>query len=267
MMVQLSLLTVVSVQLFRYMGWGTAAFTITSFFINPLTMSLSMQFASIYILTMLTVLTVLYLRQKGLMSEVWKVFVFCGISVAYFDFLTYPIVSLGIPLILCLSLENKTWRQGIIDIITRSALWGMSYLSMWAGKWIVASVLFGTNVFEDGMNSVRSRTSDIDDSQNKLTFISVVRKNLEAADARTWLYILLLFIAVILVMLCFRKFKIVITKKLIPVFIVMLYPLLWYFVVRNHSAIHDWMTFRNLAITLYGAFMIMHLAVRQRKKN
>ena len=266
MMIQLALLTALSVQLFKAFGWaGTAAFLLTSFFINPISTALSMQFASIYMLTLLASMAILYLHQRGQLSQSWKVFVICGICVAYFDFLTYPIVSLGVPLILCISLDSKTCGQGLREVVANSVLWGTSYLTMWVGKWIIASLLLGTNVIKDGINTVQHRTSDVDDFQGKVTFYSVVRKNLEAADAKAWLFVILLVLIAIPFMVCFRKYRVVITKKLVPVLAVMLYPFIWYFLVRNHSSIHDWMTFRNLAITLYGALMIMLLSVRKIK--
>ena len=124
-------------------------------------------------------------------------------------------------------MDSKTCGQGLREVVANSVLWGTSYLTMWVGKWIIASLLLGTNVIKDGINTVQHRTSDVDDFQGKVTFYSVVRKNLEAADARAWLFVILLVLIAIPFMVCFRKYRVVITKKLVPVLAVMLYPFIW----------------------------------------
>ena len=42
-----------------------------------------------------------------------------------------------------------------------------------------------------------------------------------------------------------------------------LYPFVWYSVIRNHSAVHLWMTHRNLAVTIFAiSVMITYSLVR-----
>ena len=59
-----------------------------------------------------------------------------GWTVAYFDYLTYPIVSLGILLLLYGIMQPyHSW-----EFVKYSFAWGIGYAGMWACKWILATI-------------------------------------------------------------------------------------------------------------------------------
>lgn len=62
---------------------------------NPATIGVSLQYASCFYVSMIGSLIVL----KYNMKNEWLFFLFLGIMTSYFDFLTYPIVTFGIPLV------------------------------------------------------------------------------------------------------------------------------------------------------------------------
>ena len=71
-----------------------------------------------------------------------------GIVVSYFDFLTYPLVTLGVPLCLLLILQADkiTYLQKIKNIISLSIAWVIGYLGMWAMKWMIGSIATHKNI-------------------------------------------------------------------------------------------------------------------------
>lgn len=266
MMFQFALLSAIIVYLVKLQGIaGAGAFLITVFFINPITSALSMQFACIYTLTLIMAMTILCLKIKGRLSrDGWKCFVLCGIAVAYFDFLTYPIVALGVPLILYLTLDGKSFKQGIADAVMISLLWGISYLGMWCSKWLMASILTGTNAFIQAVQSVQFRTAGHVDG---MSAISVIMQNLRVANMPAWSLTFIIPLMLYPFFIFFRRYQFSATWKLVPLFIVALYPFIWYVVVQNHSFTHTWMSFRDLSVSLYGALTIIRLAIRKVPKT
>lgn len=70
------------------------------------------------------------------------VFLIIGMATSYVDFLTYPFVSLGIPLVIWLILDNEEKViQKLGKMVWNSGFWCAGYAGMWAGKWILGSIL------------------------------------------------------------------------------------------------------------------------------
>ncbi|MCM1540739.1 MAG: hypothetical protein NC121_05700 [Blautia sp.] len=83
-------------------------------FLNPVTIMLSLQFSTVIIITLMAMSAIVfgseYLKEYRF---VWNVFFFLvGGLTSYFDFLTYPLVSLGVPLTLWLFLNSDRIAGG-----------------------------------------------------------------------------------------------------------------------------------------------------------
>lgn len=112
-----------------------------------------------------------------------------GVLTSYFDFLTYPIVTLGFPLCTFFLLNGNesagkggNFRQGrqaakegipegvgnggvLKDTVRRvvgySICWGIGYAGMWAMKWIIADLTLHTGTIKDAVWSIIGRTEAI----------------------------------------------------------------------------------------------------------
>lgn len=170
----------------------------------------------------------------------------------FFDFLTYPITGLGITLGLQLALQNESLALQIKKIIRASIAWGIGYSGMWIGKWMVASVLTGDNVIANGMANVKVRTSGS-------VWESIVNNSKQLCNAPVLLLLAMLLVAIIALILT-KKYRFdFYGMHFMGMTIISLYPFIWYSIVRNHSTIHAWMTYRNLAITIFAiSYMILN---------
>ena len=127
---------------------------------------------------------------------------------------------------------------------------------MWAGKWLTAFLVTGQNVFRDAMLSVSERIqgdtsamSDIDPSD----FFGVIRINLGQYRNFPVKVILILLFMVLAYLVNFKRYRFLPKASLIPpLFLISLYPIVWYCVLRNHSIIHFWFSHRNLVVTFMG---------------
>ena len=221
-------------------------------FLNPAATMISLQFSTITDITLLAMLGII-LGDKHLKNckFVWNIY-FCAIGglTSYFDLLTYPLVCLGVPLTLWLFFNCSKNAGGYKQCLTKSIFWAIGYLGMWSSKWILGSVISHTNVIEDALKAIH--TDSIGDTA--VSAIETIQRNLSAS---TPLIECIVISEIVLLLVSIVKFKRISWKTIY--FIICLYPFMWYLVATNHSFIHFWFTYRNLAVSVY-AFAVWTVA-------
>ena len=240
-------------------------------FINPVSIILSIQFMGMITITLFGLLLLAkyktYFIQHSLMLKAF--FVVLGSLTVYVDLLTYPLITLGIPLAYWISSTNigvKSNKQIVQDICLYSIIWGFGYIGMWFGKWMLATLLTDVNIIKDAYMEIIYRTS----SQMGDTPISY-RKVLSNNFRYCWGNILLLLV-LFGGYVSYKKhkdkelLKFDINKKHWPLLIIAIIPFIWYFLVQNHSYIHAWFTYRELAIVVYVMVVFCCLGNRGRVK-
>lgn len=228
---------------------------------NPVSTALCMQYASIYCIMLISAL-IMVLTGMWAQNSYWLIFLWMGIATAFFDYLTYPLAALGICQLLMISVTNETFVNNIKKIVFSGMAWLFGYAGMWVGKWAAASIITGKSVFKDGFDRVLHRISGdsqseawIDSSTAKL----VIGYNLDDYKNKAALIIALAFTAALVILIIVKKPKIRLhIPSVISELLIGLYPFVWYSIVRNHSAIHSWMTHRLLAITFFAVGLILY---------
>lgn len=181
------------------------------------------------------------------------VLVYWGVT-SYIDLLTYPLVTLGVPLILWLSLREKmdSIRSRLAHILILSVLWALGYGGIWAGKWILGSVITGEDIIGNAFEQIQWRSSPFlsKDSSKMLTYRTVIERVLEYSQK----YIIMAAI-VALAYFCMFKLRHIRNLKLgsfLIYAVIGIYPFSWYFILKNHTYIHAFFTYREMAITVYA---------------
>ncbi len=231
-------------------------FTAVVLFINPVTTVLTFQDADIYIIMML--FTYLFLKEREWVKqkERWKyLFALNGMLTAFMDFFTYPLVAIGIPLLAFLIVEELHWKKGMVVVGKSLFFWMSGYAGMWIGKWVMTWLLTGYNAIAEGMDSVKYRTTGTY-SDVELTYGYVLKCIWDAINEPPMWIMLILPLVVAGGYIWRERYAISLNGEkafsLIPVFVVALLPFIYYFMVRNHTAIHPWLEYRELAVTLFG---------------
>lgn len=240
-------------------------------FINPVSIILSIQFMGMITVTLLGLFILakyrIYFIQHSLILKAF--FVVLGSLTAYVDLLTYPLITLGIPLAYWISSTNigvKSNKQIVQDICLYSIIWGFGYIGMWFGKWMLATLLTDVNIIKDAYMEIIYRTS----SQMGDTPISY-RKVLSNNFKYCWGNILLLLVLFggyisYKKYKCKESLKFDINKEYWPLLIIAIIPFIWYFLVQNHSYIHAWFTYRELVVVIYVVITFCCLGIRERVK-
>ena len=182
-------------------------------------------------------------------------FLIAGAATAYFDFLTYPLVTLGFPIVTALYLEKCQWKKALSRLGGYSAEWGIGYLGLWAWKWIFTDVLTGGNVISDALSTLGTRIGTAESKSFLAGFLYVLQKNLSVY--LNWPYALLcLGIAAGCFLLLWKnrsELKKEQWKTALVIGIVALFPFVWFLVTQNHSEQHWVFTNKIFSVSVFAA--------------
>ena len=188
-------------------------------------------------------------------------FLAIGMLTSYIDFLTYPVFTLGIPAAtyLYLNASRDDAKRSLAIVLSLVLAWFAGYGAMWAGKWLLASIVLHENIFADALASMSFRTSLQDGQSNAIGWGRLAKSLLIHYRESE---ILLPVIAALVGYGVLLAGKIVRYKKasvavrellaaLCPYAIIFAVPMAWFVAVPNHTLIHNWMTYRGLSVCVY----------------
>lgn len=195
------------------------------------------------------------------------VFFISGMTDIFFDMLTAPLIVLCLPILMILFIDARESREnsvnkGILKVFRCSVMWFTGYIVFWMMKWILSTVITGQNIVADAFNTLLFRVGG-ETGQNTGPVYSIV-KNLGALlpthgeNLPALIFIYVIFAA--FVIMCFIKHKVgrPVLTRYIPCYIVMIFPILWYIVVSNHSIIHATMySYRLIMIPVFGCLSVL----------
>lgn len=194
------------------------------------------------------------------------IFLYLGIATAFFDELSYPLATFGVPAVLLFAISNKKKiKDSIIRIVKIGYVWCFGYLGMWVCKWAVGTLISKKNIFNSALDTVKYRMGDSDPkvatkSLEEYTIFGTITKNVIAFFRTPITLVLMVFIIVMVVLIIKqirqKKVKLIdILEIVFPFLIVAVLPFAWYTVTRNHSSIH-FKVFTN-KILVISAFSVM----------
>lgn len=224
--------------------------------INPFVISLSLQYSTIFYLFNIAMIFILKFHKK--INYIYF-FLILGILTSYFDFLTYPIATLGMCAILYLLLErNNSLKENIASIIKFSLLWGIGYAGMWMGKIAIGSLLLNENLLETAFTKIQQRTS-FEALGSDITALTVLKYNFDIFINRPFIFVTFLGGLYLIYKIYRKKLKITknLLKRAVAYLTVCMMPLAWYVVLSNHSTVHYWFTFRALVVFIFGILCIL----------
>ncbi|WP_407374116.1 hypothetical protein [Methanobrevibacter sp.] len=227
-------------------------FILSIMLIHPEVIGLSMQYFAVFNITLISVYALIRFKDYILKDNRFFYYLFIiGMVTNYFDYLTYPLITLGIPVIFYLLLDEdrKSLRDNVLMIILFGVTWAVGYAGMWLSKWVISSVILNENIVADGFNRFLLRSSGGD-----FTRFDAVLKNVFIYKKRAYLIIGSLILIYYIKRLIGVRNDISMDRlrQAAPFLILALTPFVWYFIASNHSYIHYWMTYRTLFIFFFA---------------
>lgn len=235
------------------------------------------QFLTTFLVLFVSLIVLLrrYDKNKPLPAVKWMLYFFVvGMVENFFDFLTYPILTLGIPLVLLLWLrvrdEQADFRSNFWFMFKASLTWFFGYALTWISKWLLSAAILGVRYFWRTMSVVQYRLEGSE--EEPLDRIGTIQRNLKAwlnvqdGGVISWSKIALLILIVAVVVIIWRKLKDWKTVgAYLPILFVAAYPYIWYLVMSNHSQIHYWYTYRAQLAALFAGLVFLAAILRERK--
>ena len=207
----------------------------------------SMQFFPILAITVITSLIVV---KRGGSSDLGMLFFVVGSLACFFDLLTTPLLTLGIPLAVMLSLNREEpvqIKHRLLEFIRLAFLWGLGFGLTFVTKWGLATLVSGYNVVSDAIDTGLYRLG-----ADEFTRWDAVSENFKMLNLP--MIITAVLSLIVLMVVSHHKFN---WKKAILFLLIGLTPYLWYLALANHSYLHWWFTYRLQAITMMCLFFML----------
>jgi len=244
----------------------------------------SLQYSSMTYLMLLAIAAVI-LSMKRAISErrELEIFFVVGMLAAFFDLLTAPLLTLGMPLVVALIVRSRSQSHArmtkqLLYAVAASAFWSIGYLSSWVAKTIIGQIVLHENVMAQAMGQFAFRAS-AGDGVSRADVMAMNIKQLYPLylDGRVSSFGIQLELALGAVMLVVIGVLAVRYHRLnggrlrvgsaAAVLFAVPLPYMWFAIASNHSQIHVKYTYRIQAIAvfalLYVAFCALETLVAQ----
>ncbi|MBR3249132.1 MAG: hypothetical protein IKF97_05940 [Clostridia bacterium] len=239
-------------------------FSITISFMYVIIIPMSLQFSAMFIITLLSIISVCIMESMKKEKLLPYLFFVIGALSTYFDLLTYPLVTLGLPLVLTLLLENKKdtkLSSLIIKTIEYGMLWGLGYGTLFVTKWIVASIVLHKNAIEIALDAFVFRVNG--NEQYPVTRIEMLKRNFNCFFVPIAKYIMGVAFVIWIGLFAFFRKNISKIKVVLPLLLIAIVPYLWYIIFAGHSSIHFWFTYRIQAVSVFAVLSAMCLTIKE----
>ncbi len=222
----------------------------------PTALLFSLQYSSIYYIYSISLLLLLLDTKQIIKNIGYPIFfMIIGIFTSWIDFLTYPIATLGIPLIMVFILNEINNVKKIFTVyITLCFAWAIGYMGMWGIKWILSSIYLHENIIQNAFQAMVFRTSNGYNGET-WTKWDVIQLNMAHYFHLSYYVILLIFIITCLYSVKNRKIIGDFLLKIqlyLPFILTIPLPIAWYVILSNHTKIHHNFTFRCLSISVFA---------------
>ena len=209
--------------------------------------------------------------------------VISGVMIAFFDFLTCETLTILIPLIIVFIMRKQDnrlpeFKDCFLLTMKCGTAWFLSYSGAYIVKWSAASLVTGENKFAAALTSVEERLiGEAEELAPVAQFFLAPLANISTLfggyDRVSWgnIAVGLIISAVVLgsVFYLFRSSEKYDRSFSLIMLILGALPFVRFFVLNNHSYLHEFFTYRALASTILALFAMLwySLEFRPKKKN
>jgi hypothetical protein len=232
----------------------------------------SLQFSNMTYVALIASIVVLVKADEAWLKA-WglEFFLAVGMITAFFDLLTTPLMTLGLPLALAIAVLAARNRELAgakywASLTGASTLaWGVGYAGAWVTKWVLGELVLKADVIGEAVRQVAFRSGATDKTPQ---FVSAVVLNvqdlfpmLRARAATSTVVLVSVVVVALLVLLVFWRADISRLKAALPVLAVVPLQYLWYAAASNHSAIHNWFTYRAQVYPVFAILFVLASAI------
>lgn len=212
-----------------------------------------MQFATCFLLMFLTSIAVI--KYKSLTESVFRMFCTfftAGAVTVYFDFLTTPLLTLGVPLGFVI-VSYPAEVAALPRTVGAWVGWGVGYGLLWFTKWIIAGIVSGKDLIGDALRQAALRTDSHVGTPAMDTYMPLI------------ITVLLVGVAALVVAAVITYRRSGALKPYTGLLLTAALPLLWAMALRNHTFYHHWFTWRQGVVTVVclGLYIQQYISLKR----
>lgn len=255
----------------RKKGVRYALAALTSFLLlMPAAMMQSLQFTWVFYISYLGTSFLLgtgerFFQQK---SRYLYFFMVIGMLTSFFDLLTYPLLTWGIPVLWWIAMTNADCKaaEHIKTVVHSAIFWVLGYAGMWVMKWILATVILGRDIVSEAIDEVflRSGVQEgmVYDFESRL---SAIYLNWKHYEYKTYFLLLTCWLIWWLWQSVRKGWKK--SSKQYAYLLTGFSCMVWYFVLANHTAGHHFFTYRIFAVSILAFLMLIIESINIQQKD
>lgn len=249
-----SLLAIVLALIGKQLGTKLAvAFALVISMMFIVVIPVSIQYTCIFVVTLLSMISVLLLYKYNKEKNIYAAFFIIGAFSTFFDLLTYPLITFGLPLVLVMLFENRKNTgilKQILKVIELGILWVSGYTLLFVTKWVFASIILRKDAVTLALDQILFRVNG--NEKYPVSRWETIKINYEYFFIPVAKKIMMILTGIWAVMFALYRKKIKECKIAITLILIASIPYMWFFVFAGHSGIHAWFTNRIQAITAFA---------------
>ena len=276
--IQFLLAAMAIILIYKKLGiYYTYSFVLIILIINPVSTALSFQFTNVYCTMLLTVIFIMLFNDRLKEGNRYAYFfMIVGMITAYFDFLTYPMVPLGIGMVICFALNKEIFLQSSVMKLFLSQLnkllsWTFGYAGMWSGKVVVTTLLTNYDIFHDVLREVTIRMSHHDGHNMEgpeITVVEAISRSFNAFKEGPIKFILIITLIYFLYLIVIRHKQFILDKiTFVALLFITFLPFLWHAVACNHSMMHNYLAYREFTIAIFSILALFIESISNLKRR
>lgn len=245
----LSVLLVCILMAYRKCAGIIIPYLLTFMLLMPEAIYKSMQYSTCFYSMQIGLILLLILYNRVANEKYIFLFSLIGVITNYVDLLTYPLVPFAITLIAFLFIRRGAIIDNVICIIKAGVAWSLGYGGMWIMKWVLATVTTGFNVLQDAATNAAVRADG-----GAASLSEVFWTNYNACFGNELRIYILIYIIIALGTKIYHSQ--VNFRDYVIYLLVMIMPVVWYFVFRQHSIIHTFFTNKEMVVIAMSAMVM-----------
>ena len=177
-----------------------------------------------------------------------------GAVTNFFDLLTAPLLTVGVPLALYLLLslrDGAPWLHCLRRILLSGFFWVLGYGLCWAAKWAIGGAITETDIFQVAITAIFFRTSG--NEEMPVDRWETLSKNFHTVFDFPPVYLtLIISLSILLIFVLLSRpglKKLAGSALFLPIAAL---PYAWFYVLANHSELHFYFTYRIQGIAVFA---------------
>ena len=240
---------------------AAALFIALTLTLSPIVAPMSMQYIGCHIIMLLGTIAALAIpKEKGDRFYVAaSIFIVLGGLTAFIDFLTVPVITLGVPAAFYVARHGRDKRR-LRLLLTLCLVWAVGYGATWSAKWLFAGLFTDVDILEDALQTARYRTTGKLPSGRGLSRGAIVAHLASfVTPMRVAVLAAVTAVAVALLRLIAGSWQRL--RQHAWLLAVAALPLVWYAILLPHSYAHLFFTWRAIIVTIFALTAYIILSV------